>query len=77
MHYPWHPMYGREVQVLRPRPFYGEAHYAITLFDNSEVLIPTWMTDENYCRRLQLVEKPFVSVQALCALAELLKAVAR
>ena len=76
VHYPWHPLYGQEVKVWGRHEYLGESYHLIALPDNSRVLMPVWMADENYCRHFTRQDSPVVSLEALRELTHLLKAVA-
>jgi hypothetical protein len=76
VHYPWHPMYDQEVEISRRQQFRSETYYLISLFDNSQVLMPAWMADEHLCRQFTRGDKPVASLNALRALTALLKTVA-
>jgi hypothetical protein len=75
VYYPWHPLYGQEVKIFKQQQYNGETHYLISLPDNSRVLMPAWMTDENYCRHFTRQDSPLVSLDALRELRQQLKAV--
>jgi len=76
VHYPWHPFYGQEVKVRERKLYLGQVCLLIQLPDHSFTHMPIWMADEEYCRRFIRYDSPFVSLNALRAFAELLKAVA-
>ena len=76
IYYPWHPLYGQEVKVWGRQEYLCEPHHLIALPDNSRVLTPMWMADENYCRQFTRQDSPVVSLKALRELTQLLKAVA-
>jgi hypothetical protein len=67
-------LYGQEVKVWRQQRYNGEHYYIIELPDQSHVLMPIWMADENYCRQFTRQDSPQVSLAALRELAQLLKA---
>jgi hypothetical protein len=72
VHYPWHPLYNCEAQVLNIVNRGGDHFYTVRLPDSSRILLPAWMTDEAYCQRFVLREEPYCSVQALLELRQLL-----
>ena len=74
VHYPWHPLYNCEVQVLNTITRGGDCFYTVRLSDLSRTLLPVWMTDEAYCQRFVLREEPYCSLSALLELRQLLNA---
>jgi hypothetical protein len=76
VHYPWHPLFGCEVQVLNVSHRGGDSFYCVRPADASLLLVPVWMTDEAECRRFVKRETPQVSVAALKQLRQLIDAVA-
>jgi hypothetical protein len=72
VHYPWHPLYNEEVQNLSTVTRGGEKYYKIRLADSSCILLPSWMTDQSFCRRFVLRPDPYCSVAGLLELRHLL-----
>jgi hypothetical protein len=72
VHYRYHPLYGTEVEITH-RGFGPESVEPIVqLPDHTRCSMPTWMFDESHCASLVDREQPLISLEALCALAELL-----
>jgi len=76
IHYPWHPLYHCEVQVLNLIHRGGESFYSIRLSDASCLFVPSWMTDEAYCQCFVLAQEAHCSMQALLRLRQLLDTLA-
>ncbi|MGH7601162.1 MAG: hypothetical protein ACREOI_32800, partial [bacterium] len=76
IHYRPHPRHGEEVEVFLSYKCSAETFYLIALFDNSRVLIPAWMTDENVCRDCVVCEVPVCSLATLRQLRQFLDALA-
>lgn len=51
----------------------GSYYYIITLFDNSRIYLPEWMTDPLICQTHELKEEPVCSLNALNSLQKFLK----
>jgi hypothetical protein len=71
--YPWHPLFGRTLQVSRNRR--GKDLTCIYTDERPDLAreLPNWMFDEKYCAGMSL-GLPQVSIEALNALAVLLTA---
>ena len=76
VHYPWHPLYNCEVQVLNLIRRGGDSFYSVRLSDASCLFVPLWMTDEAYCQGFVITQEAHCSVQALLRLHQLLDALA-
>jgi hypothetical protein len=74
VHYPWHPLYNCDVQVLDIINRGGDCFYTVRLSDSSRSLLPAWMTDAAYCQKFVLREEPYCSLPSLLALRQLLNA---
>ena len=74
VHYPFHPLYGRELPVAR-RFGAGEILQFELQADDRCVLVPAWMTDADACRDLTAGDEPRVSIGALLQLGDQLKSV--
>ena len=77
VHYPWHPLYNQEIQVINTVNRGGDTFYSVRLSDTSTILIPCWMTDDVYCQRFTVRKEAFCSVQALLRLRQLLDSVGK
>ena len=71
--YPWHPLFGRTLQVSRNRR--GKDLTCIYTDERPDLAreLPNWMFEEKYCAGMSL-GPPQVSIEALNALAVLLAA---
>jgi hypothetical protein len=73
--YQGHPLYGRELAVLKE---FQRGSIAIALCVTNDdprrrpFHVPKWMLSKNYCARLTEAEKPCVSWAALCQLRHML-----
>jgi len=76
IHYRCHPRHGEEAEVFLSYKCGEETFYLIALFDNSRVLIPAWMTDENACRCCVVGDSPVCSLATLRQLRQVLDALA-
>jgi len=76
IHYGPHPRYGEEAEVFLSYKCGEETFYLISLFDNSRVLIPAWMTDENACRCCVFCDSPVCLLEMLRQLRQVLDALA-
>jgi len=76
IHYFCHPLFGHEVRVLNRQTRHGEVYYRVSLFDNSQVLLPAWMTDEFVCGRYVVRKSPACSLAALRRLRQVLDSLA-
>ena len=69
MRYPWHPLFGREVQVRLGERYPGAVRVAEA--GGRWILIPTWMLDEAHCGCMRVERVPRVDAAALVELAQL------
>jgi len=76
IYYRPHPRYGDEAEVFLSYKCGAETFHLIALFDNSRVLMPAWMADENVCRDCVVREAPVCSLATLCQLRQFLDALA-
>jgi hypothetical protein len=72
IHYPFHPLYGRELPVARRFGAGGILRFELQADDRC-VLVPAWMTDAEMCGNLTAGDEPRVSLAALLQLSGLLK----
>ena len=72
MHYPWHPLEGRELKVLRTCGGQRSRCYEVEV-DGYRLAIPAWMAEPDCGARVQLAPKPVCSPAALCALKALVQ----
>lgn len=76
IHYFCHPLHGEEVEVFARYQCAAETFYLISLFDNSRVLTPVWMTDEALCSRCEMRAAVICSLTSLRQLRALLDTLA-
>jgi hypothetical protein len=74
--YPYHPLYGHEVEIIQRKRYGDEVYFLVKLFDNTQVFLPAWMTDEMACHRCVVRDAPICSVTALVQLRQFLDTVA-
>ena len=75
IHYRWHPLCGRELDVCGRHVRGGESSFVVVLPDGTRSEIPEWMTRADAGNGARLVSSPpTVSVAALRALRRLLDA---
>ena len=72
IHYPHHPHFGAEVQVVRFIPHYCQAEVQVVFPSGQQLVVPQWMFDEEMCRPMQISTQPLVDLKALSALRALL-----
>ena len=72
MHYRFHPLFGKELEVVHRRDSRSADERIAQLPDGTCCILPEWMFDESYCLSLQEVDRPVISVSALNELADLL-----
>ena len=72
VHYFLHPLYGREVQILKELKFRSEKVFVAPLFDKAVVHLPSWMSDPDYCSSCKTQEQPEASLDALRCLRKFL-----
>src|SRR5262249_41696278 len=77
IYYPFHPLVNTEVRVHCRRRQGVEDVWAIFSPDGSMTYVPTWMTIPEVCARMQCVNAPHCSVEALRALRTLVDALHR
>jgi len=70
VHYPYHPLYGQEVKVVRRWTKGNKRFYVISFFDNTNVHLPTWMTDALICQRYIVQKEPHCALAALRSLID-------
>src|SRR5882724_10654976 len=70
--YPYHPHYGQTVTMVRKCSHLGPHHVQVALPSGVQILIPEWMLDEDLCRRMEIVERPTLSIAALLSLRDLI-----
>jgi len=76
IYYGPHPRYGEEAEVFLSYKCGEETFYLISLFDNSRVLIPAWMTDEHACRCCVMSDSPVCALATLRQLRQVLDTLA-
>ena len=72
IHYRHHPFHGEPVTIVRRLRRYVTDCVVITLADDVQVAVPTWMLDPLICQQLTDEEHPRLSVEALSDLRALL-----
>jgi hypothetical protein len=76
MEYPWHPLYGQEVLISgdlhRPTAKGFKCHVEEDQKDKC-IFIPAWKFDRLVCSKMNVLQSPRVSVQALMELKRLLE----
>jgi hypothetical protein len=72
IHYRHHPLYGREVEVVRRSERIGDSDVIVHLPDDTWCAVPYWMLEEGLCAGLIDASAPLVSVPALRSLIRLL-----
>ena len=72
MHYPWHPLHGRVLDVCGGHAMAGERSYVVVLPDGSKTLLPAWMTEAAAASDVIITTTPHVSIAALECLRALL-----
>jgi len=72
IHYRHHPFHGEHVEIVRRLRRYTADCVVITLADDVQVAVPTWMLDPLVCQQLTDEEHPRLSVAALRDLRALL-----
>jgi hypothetical protein len=72
IHYRHHPFHGEHVEIVRRLRRYTADCVVITLADDVQVAVPTWMLDPLVCQQLTDEEHPRLSVAALSELRALL-----
>lgn len=70
--YRYHPLFGREVQVVRRYPREGADGVLIALPDGSHCVIPGWMLQAATCACLVDAPTPRISIDALLDLRSVL-----
>lgn len=71
VHYPWHPLFGSEVQELKRERHAAGVFLRVLSAPGEERLIPAWMLDEVSCAHMELGE-PRASLPALADLHHML-----
>jgi hypothetical protein len=69
--YPYHPLFGQELEVLGSAGGQRDVVYVI-LPDRTTRGVPGWMFDEVVCSTVRLAKQPAIDVGALLRLAQLL-----
>jgi hypothetical protein len=74
VHYPWHPLHGREVivQAYRAHDIVLCVPVGVEATKGNTVVMPDWLLDEVACTTMTLVAEPFVAVEVLEELQRLL-----
>ncbi len=72
VHYPYHPLYGQEIGVVRRYPSRNSDGYLIEWPDGSRRAIPGWMLDPISCAKVRCMKEPILALSALCSLRLLL-----
>jgi hypothetical protein len=70
--YRYHPLFGREVQIVRRYPQIPPDGILIVLPDSSHCVLPGWMLDEAACNCLADQDQPRIDLAALAAVRQLL-----
>ena len=65
IHYRHHPFHGESVAIVRRLRRYTADCVVITLADDVQVAVPTWMLDPLACQQLTDEVRPRISVSAL------------
>jgi hypothetical protein len=72
--YQFHPYFGREVNVIRGIRAGEEPAIIADVGEDTRIMVPSWMFDENCCRMVIIEDRPRVAVDALLRLRVLLDA---
>ncbi|NIT58260.1 MAG: hypothetical protein GWN00_19135, partial [Aliifodinibius sp.] len=59
VYYPYHPLYGRELKVIRRCRRGDKRFYVVSFFDNTNIYLPTWMTDASICQHYVVQKAPY------------------
>jgi len=70
--YRFHPLYGREVQVIRNLRTREEPGVIVQGEEDLRLLIPCWMLDESCCRGVAVQNQPRIALEALVGLRALI-----
>ncbi len=73
IHYRHHPHFGVTVTMVRKCSHLGPHQVQVALPSGVQILIPEWMLDEDLCR-MEIVERPALSITALLSLRDLIDA---
>ena len=71
--YPWHPLYGQNLQVRKRVVERSGTYYVIELPDGTNQFLPDWMTDPASCANSE-IGLPRCSLDGLFSLCQLLDA---
>jgi hypothetical protein len=72
IHYCYHPLFGKEVEVYRRLNPRVSEEVIVHLPDDTKCALPAWMLDESFCCGLSDADTAWVSMDALRAVATLL-----
>ena len=75
IHYFLHPLYTKDIEIIKELNFTTEKVYVFKFFDNTETHLPAWMSDADYCGRCVIQDKPESSLFALLELRKFLDCV--
>ncbi len=64
MAYPWHPAFGKHIDVIYQEKRRGESVYVVVLPNDSGATIPVWMCDPGTCAKMTLGH-PHINVRSL------------
>jgi hypothetical protein len=68
IYYPFHPCYQQTLTVIRV----AKAYIIVKLTDGAQRGIPTWMTDQEVCKKITISPYPYCSHKSLMKLKEVL-----
>ena len=74
MHYPWHPLHGETLRIVRRTEQGDQAMIEGERSCGQVRELPEWMTDRELCSRMAMRSGPIVVLEALVQLAFLLGA---
>ena len=60
--------------MVRKCSHLGPHHVQVALPGGGQLLVPEWMLDEDFCRGMEIVERPALSIAALLSLRDLIDA---
>jgi len=71
VHYPWHPLFGSKLRLVKTAKITGAAELHCETPDGLVLGIPLWMTQVGPCLSMEIGD-PVVGVRALAELRALL-----
>ena len=74
IHYRFHPQCGQVVTLVRKGASFGLHQVQVALPCGDQLLVPEWMLDEEFCREMEVVERPAFELASLLALRALIDA---